>query len=303
MKKFLAIATVLLCLPQCMRLESFLFVPEKAGSDENLMSQATSIPAAQIQELKTEIASANGEKINAYLLKHTASDGTPTKRQTYGVLYCHGQTGHIGRFALRAQELWKLGLNVLVFDYQGYGKSGGSPTETNVLADARAARAYLEGRTDLGLSSSKIAIYGWSLGTGICGQVAAEVSPQALILETPITNVSDVINESTQQDFSSAWFLDSKMDLVGKIDRYIGRLLVLHGTKDTTLPYKFGQKIVDSATRASTKELWTVDDANHLTVPCVEKKDTDSNKYGCIGGFSSDYTQKVATFIDAVFGL
>lgn len=291
-----------LLLSGCMRLDSLFFLPETASSDANLMAGATEIPSAQIQEIKGPIQSESVE-VNAYLLTHTAADGTDVKRHTYGILYCHGQTGNIASFALRAQELWKLGYTVLVFDYHGYGKTPGTPSESNVLADSRAARTYLEGRTDLGLAASRVIIYGWSLGTGICGQVAAERSPTALVLEAPITSVAGILSEATELNFPGAWFLHTKMDLLSKIGQFTGSLLVMHGTKDTTLPYKFGEQIHEAASATTTKKLWTSKDADHLTVPCSEKTGADKKTYNCPGGFASEYLSTLTVFLDTAFGI
>jgi pimeloyl-ACP methyl ester carboxylesterase len=307
MKKIISITFLLIWVSlfsRCARLESFLFQPEKADAQANLMENAKDIPSTLIRELTDQIRSESGDiAVSAYLLSHNASDGTEVKRHSHAILYCHGQTGNIGRYAIRVQELWKLGFNVLVFDYQGYGKTDGSPSEKNVLSDCRAARSFLEGRGELGINADRVALYGWSLGTAICGQIAAEKSPKALILEAPLTSVDDIPKESADLNLPGAWFLDSRMDLLSKIHQFTGSLFVMHGTNDTTLPYDFGRRISEEAKAASPNQLWKVEGAGHLTVPCVEKGDVDRKIYDCPGGFSDEYKNKVSAVLDTAFGL
>ena len=79
---------------------------------------------------------------------------------------------------------------VLLFDYRGYGGNGGGPTEPGLLADARAARAYLLRRGDV--DASRLVYFGESLGAAVAIALAAEHSPAAMVLRSPFTSLVDV---------------------------------------------------------------------------------------------------------------
>ncbi len=88
---------------------------------------------------------------------------------------CGDTTGRVAKVGRRAA--------VLVFDYRGYGRSEGSPTAKGVLADARAARAWLAKRT--GVSERDVILAGRSLGTGVAVDLAARDGAKALLLVSP----------------------------------------------------------------------------------------------------------------------
>src|SRR5690606_37452934 len=107
------------------------------------------------------------------------------------VLFTHGNGGNVTT-RRHVVELFRdhLHATVLVFDYRGYGRSGGNPTETGVLDDARAARRWLAGRTDV--RESDIVLVGHSLGGGVAVDLAATDGARALVLECTFTNLPDV---------------------------------------------------------------------------------------------------------------
>ena len=88
------------------------------------------------------------------------------------VLYCHGNAGNVAEWADAGRVLHdRVGLALLIFDYRGYGRSEGKPSEAGVVADARAARAWLAQRT--GLPEGRIVLMGRSLGGGVAVHLAA----------------------------------------------------------------------------------------------------------------------------------
>ena len=93
------------------------------------------------------------------------------------------------RAAYRPSRLraWR---HVFIFDYQGYGQSGGRPSELATAADARAAIAYLRGRSDV--DPKRIAYYGESLGGAVALDLATEVPPAGLAIQSSFTSIADM---------------------------------------------------------------------------------------------------------------
>ncbi len=104
-------------------------------------------------------------------------------------LWCHGNAGNISHrlenLALLHQEL---GISIFLFDYRGYGRSEGRPSEKGTYLDAEATLAYLHSRGDV--NKDRIIYFGRSLGAAVAVEMATRQAPAALILESPFPSVS-----------------------------------------------------------------------------------------------------------------
>lgn len=128
-------------------------------------------------------------------VRFAAADGTPlhgwflpgSGRGT--VLFCHGNAGNIGHRLDSLEIFHRLGLSVLIFDYRGYGESGGSPTEEGVYSDLAGAWGHLT--KDRGISPEEIVLFGRSLGGAVAAWGAEKYSPAGLILESTFTTLAD----------------------------------------------------------------------------------------------------------------
>lgn len=175
------------------------------------------------------------------------------------ILYCHGNAGNVTHRAHTLAVLSdSVGASVLVFDYRGYGKSQGKPSEDGILADARAARAWLAERE--GISQSDVVLMGRSLGGAVAVDLAAKDGARALVLESTFTSVPDV------GAYHYPWvpvraLLRTQFDAAAMIGRYGGPLLQSHGDADTIVPYRFGKKLFQAA--RDPKRLITIPGGDH----------------------------------------
>ena len=78
---------------------------------------------------------------------------------------------------------------MFIFDYRGYGRSEGTPTEQGVLSDARAAQSWLAARA--GVASSELILLGCSLGGAVAVDLAAGAGAKALILQNTFNKLPD----------------------------------------------------------------------------------------------------------------
>src|SRR5829696_2579890 len=111
---------------------------------------------------------------------------TPSKGH---VLFCHGNGGNIGDRLDNARLLAEAGFDLLLFDYRGYGRSSGRPSEEGTYRDARAARSAL--LEQAGVEASRVLYLGESLGGAVALDLALEVPPRGLILQSAFTSVRD----------------------------------------------------------------------------------------------------------------
>jgi fermentation-respiration switch protein FrsA (DUF1100 family) len=291
----------LLACTACMRLDSFLYVPTRAQPGDDLLARATDVPKSLQDEVATDIVADDGTVVNAYILKHAPGDGTPASRHGQAVLYCHGNAKNIDHFARRVQALWSQGYTVLIFDYRGYGKTPGTPTEAGTYEDGRAARRYFGQRVDLGVAPERTVLYGYSLGAAICTQLAVETPAPGLILEAPFASVEELITDNADADLPATWFADAAYDNRDKISGHGGGLLVMHGSHDDYLQPRYGEEISLAAEdHAEPNHLWIVEGATHSTVPCAVRHRTEADGQ-CVGGqMAADYLDRVTGFIDTV---
>ena len=285
-------------LPGCISLDSFLFSPTPSATDADLMAGATGIPPELIEQVPTGIVADDGTVVNGYLLTHAADDGTDADRHSTGLLYSHGNAVNIDGYSQRVQQLWQQGYTVLIYDYRGFGKTPGKPHETGVYQDGRAARAYLASRHDLGLQADRIVLYGWSLGCAISTELAVESPPMALILEAPFASVFELTQDDSDLSNPRPWFADGLFDNRAKIPQYAGPLFIMHGAADVFVQPKYGEEISAAAAHANPNIFWLVANAGHDTVPCQNPTLPATAHGGCSGGFSLEYAQRVAAFID-----
>jgi len=163
------------------------------------------------------------------------------RRSNLTVLFSHGNAEDIGMIYEWFCEFTKeLNVNLLAYDYEGYGKATGTPSESACYDDIDAAYSFLT--TVLHQSPSNIIIYGRSLGSGPSTYLAERLSREnvkigGLILQSPLLSVYRVA-------FNFRFTLPG--DMFPNVDR-IGNiacpLLVIHGTRDEVVPFWNGENL------------------------------------------------------------
>lgn len=160
------------------------------------------------------------------------------------LLWCHGNAGNITHRIDLAKKLLALNMNIFIFDYRGYGRSEGEPSEDGLYRDVVAAYDYLLTRSDV--DSQHIILFGQSLGSAVAVDVATKRSCAALILEAPFTSASDVAR-SLMPWLPIHWVIKSKFDSISKIKTIRTPVLIIHGTNDDTIPFELGKKLFITA--------------------------------------------------------
>lgn len=174
------------------------------------------------------------------------------------LFYLHGNAGNLShRGAVVATLARRLGMDVLVLDYRGYGRSEGNPYESGLYEDARAAWRHLT--VDRAVPGRRIVIYGKSLGGGVATQLAYEVHPAGLVLQSTFTSIPALA--AHHYPFVPRFLLRTRMDSLSKIDAVGCPLLVVHSRADEVAPFTHGQRLFAAAREP--KRFFAVELAGH----------------------------------------
>jgi len=168
----------------------------------------------------------------------------PGREQEDIVLFCHGNAGNISDRLESIRIFHNLGLSTFIFDYHGYGKSEGKPSESGTYLDIEAAWNFLlEKRNFL---PENIIIFGRSLGSAPAVWLAKDVSPKMLILESAFTSVADIAAEL--YPFLPVRLL-CRIDYnnLKRIRSVSCPVLIIHSPRDELIPYSHGRKLFEAA--------------------------------------------------------
>ena len=165
------------------------------------------------------------------------------------IIICHGNSGNIGDNLYKIDLFHKLGLNVLIFDYRGYGESAGNPDEKGTYRDARAAWQYLVEQRNL--PPDKIIIFGRSLGGAVAASLAEQVVPAALILESTFTSIPDV-GALVYPWLPVRLICRYRYNTLARMERIRCPVLIAHSREDGMIPFLHGRKLFAAAREPKT---------------------------------------------------
>lgn len=222
------------------------------------------------------IYTADGLELQGWFFK--AGRAAPT------LLFCHGTSYNASDMWLTPERtaafhdfLSRVGCNFLVFDYRGYGRNAGTPTEEGTVLDAAAALAWLHLRDDV--DPATIFFYGFSLGTGIATELALREPSPGLILRAPFTSIRAMIWDWYPRLrpllMAAPWLPLTNFDTLSKIRRIERPLLVMHGDSDQTVPEYMGRQVFGAAREPKTYASFPggghSDIAADLVVPAITR--------------------------------
>jgi len=182
--------------------------------------------------------SSNGNRIHGWFM--------PNSKSNRAILFFHGNGGNISHRGDSLVIFSRLGLNVLIVDYQGYGNSEGRPGEQEFNDDAHAAfRELTEKR---GFIKENIVVFGRSLGGAVASRLAAETQPGTVILESTFSSISDMAARffPLMSKFVVQRYHFNTIEQVRKINSPV---LVLHSRSDEIIPFASGEQVYLAANK------------------------------------------------------
>ena len=165
------------------------------------------------------------------------------------LLWFHGNGGNIGH---RVEELAlvhaRLGTNVFIFDYRGYGNSEGSPSERRIYRDAQAALEYLQTRPEPASATGpgQIVYFGRSLGAAVAIELAGDQPTAGLVLVAPFASLGDMARIAYPY-LPLKWLLGNRYNSLARISQLHQPVLLMHGDQDEIVPLSQGKKLLEAA--------------------------------------------------------
>lgn len=183
----------------------------------------------------------------------------PAPKSQGAVLYCPGNAGNL---QLRSPQMVRLGTtlgqSVLIFDYPGYGKSSGTPSEKGCYEAAAAAYQWLI--QDQKISPERIVIYGESLGGAVAVDLATKQRHAALVLERTFTSIPDVADYQMPL-LPASFLMTNRFDSLSKIPQCRQPVFIAAGDKDALIPMRQAEQLKRACT--ATSELFVLKGVGH----------------------------------------
>jgi fermentation-respiration switch protein FrsA (DUF1100 family) len=167
----------------------------------------------------------------------------PADRPAATIIFCHGNGGNISHRLEKIRLLNGIGLNVLIFDYRGYGSSGGSPSEEGLYLDASAVFGYLVNIRMV--PSDRLILYGESLGAAVAIDLAGKYDVAGIIIEGGFSSVKEMAKRIFP--FVPGFIYKSRFDSLSGIRNVNVPKLFFHAGEDEIVPLELGRKIYDAA--------------------------------------------------------
>lgn len=178
----------------------------------------------------------DGQKLNAWFIANKKSDLV--------LLFFHGNAGNIGHRVDLLNILSALEINIFIFDYRGYGKSTGKPTEKGIYLDALGAYTYLI--EIMGFLPENVIVYGKSIGTCPAIDLAAKKQIGKMIIDSGFSSAADM-GKLIIPFFSMRILMSLRFNSIQKIKHINCEKFFIHSVNDEIVPFKLGKKLYDQA--------------------------------------------------------
>lgn len=180
------------------------------------------------------------------------------------MIWFHGNGGNITNRADIAAAFAQRGITTFVFDYRGYGRSEGTPTERGLYRDSEAAYDALAQK----VGATPIVVYGESLGGPYAADVATKRRVSCVIIENSFPSLA-ALGNALYAPLPLGWFVAGSLTTVRSLNRAGRPVLVMHGRRDSVIPFRLGQQLFEQLNVE--KELFVSETADHSEIAFRER--------------------------------
>jgi pimeloyl-ACP methyl ester carboxylesterase len=199
--------------------ETLLFYPEKLPANYQFQFPG--------EYREYPVAAPDGTRLSGLLFKVKAPKGL--------VFFLHGNGGSLAGWGGVAATYTRLGYDVFLLDYRGYGKSEGRiSSQAQLLSDVEAAYNQLKGE----YSEQRIIVAGYSVGTGPAAWLAAQHHPRLLLLHAPYYSMADMAAHTIKLwPILPGWLLRYPLPTNEFVQQVSAPVVLVHGDRDELIPY------------------------------------------------------------------
>ena len=204
----------------------------------------------------------------------------PAENAIATVIHAHGNAGNMSAHWPLVSWLPERNFNVFMFDYRGFGKSKGRPSQAGLLDDTQSAINVVRHRSDV--NPQRLVLFGQSIGganmVSALGNGDRE-GIRAVILDSTFASYSSIANQMIP---GSGFFMDDSYNA----ERFIAEVspipvLIIHGKADRVIPWEQGERLYDLTREPKQK----------ITLPDGEHIDAFSERHGGV------YRDQMVNFI------
>lgn len=254
-------------------------IAESDAFDVKRVVTAEMLRQGGVERRELMLPTRDGEELSAWWLRRGSPDDAPAdespgepsdSNQGRKLVLVYGGNGFLMVTAhALTKALLELPVDVLMFDYRGYGESSGSPSVASLKSDAMEVFEYAV--DELGFEPGQIILHGHSLGSFVALHVSEERAPAAVVLENPVTSVEDLVGGLVP------WFLDPLVrfdiaeplrgpDNVARMRADGPPVLIFGGGDDDIAPLRMARKLHEVAPNGRAR-LVEIEDGGHNDLP------------------------------------
>lgn len=235
---YVAVTIIMVCVQR-----QLIFAPTRTG---RLLAREAD---ASVEDV--EIPAADDLTLHGWRFPARTPEGTDSAK--FLVLFFPGNAGCREDRIPDCQDFTRLGCDVLLFDYRGYGDNGGSPSEEHFAADAR--RVWMFATQELQYPPERLILFGESLGGAVATRLATEFSlagdpPAALVLNSTFASMPRTVAWHFPA-FPFQFLIWDRFQSIERIPQVASAVLQFHCTADETIPFDHGHALFDAAPQAS----------------------------------------------------
>jgi uncharacterized protein len=215
----------------------------------------------RVQPEDHTFTASDGVRLHAWLFR--ASDANAPM-----LVWYHGNAGNLSDRALMASNFARRGVSVFVFDYRGFGKSEGKPSESKIFLDSIAAYDFVAK-----LGAQSIVLYGESVGGPYAAHVAKQRKVRCVVIENSFPSLL-AIGNALYKPLPLGWTAPFALRTTDWLNDAGVPVLVMHGRRDEVIPYALGVQLYEGL--KVPKEMLTSDRAGHCEIPMIDPRYYDT---------------------------
>lgn len=223
------------------------------GKDINL-KQLTNHPAGVIAAEEVTFTSKKWNTIAGIYIDNNAPKT---------VYYFHGNGAPMDHFYTEMRYIADLGYNLISYDFPGYGKSTGKPTQEEILDFSNTFYAHM--KKELNFEDEDVIIWGYSVGTAVAIDFAKDKDFDKLVLFSPFASAHDMSAKAFGFPIQKLFFLPNTFVSRESIKSIEEPTLIVHGNTDIVVPFEQGKTVFENSP-AEKKYFLEIDDLGHSLI-------------------------------------